>query len=361
MTRWCGIRWAALRRTLRCAGIADSNGVADLGGYSVIVDQINADDYLIPGLREIALKIVSRPGFLSDDGLTDAFEAWRKALTPEQWRRTVKALTCRFLLDVRAEYDKGLPVPRPRTPEPQPRMGGIRIVEAVVEPEPEPADDPVGEADDAPDAVLRHSSESEDWSAPSAPEKAPEPERNPAHPKRKTPPPTPKFGPVVVSHVSDRAPEPEPQPEPVPAQPEPEAPATKPVPVQQDSWKTETAQNVKAIPSLAARYTINGVVKTEGQATLDDIPALNYQDEQQIQAYFRKNTHLRAQVDRRDELSQRDRVAMRVNDKLVQELQAAVDRRNAAGARLVHSPKGTAIEQLSMDVLIECGYERRAA
>lgn len=319
----------------------------------LIVAPTNGNAHLNPRLREIALRIVTKPGFDgSDKSLTRALEEWRKALTPEDWRFTADVLMCRYLLGVRYEYDKGLPVPRQRTPDPQPpRAGVIRFVDAVVEPEPEPelAGDPADEADDAPGPVLRHSSESEDWSGPPTPEKAPEPERNPAPPKRKTPPPTPEFGPVVVSHVSDRVPEPEPQPEPAPVQPEPEAPAAKPVHIHQDGWRGPALRNM--FPSLALGVTINGVAMREGEMKKPEIAIRRDQIALQRWTIRDKDAHSQARIRREDE-------AIRVRRAQDRELEAENNRLSAVERVL---PDGAAIAELAAETLIECGYERRAA
>lgn len=318
-----------------------------------------------PGLRKIALKIVSAPDFNSSEaGLACALEAWRKALTPEQWLRAADALMCNYLLDVRAEYERNLPVPRQRTPDPQPpRAGGIRFVEAVVEPEPEPepAGDPVDKADDVPGAVLRHSSESEDWPTPSKPGKTFGQERLPAATKRRMPPASPKFGPVVVSHVTDRAPASEPHMVLTAARPVHAAPAAKPAQVQQDGWKVPAFRNMKVFPSLANRVTINGVATREGELTKAQIPLRLEQIDAQRRTIHKKDTHQQARIDRRNELNRADEAEMRVRRALTRELQAEADRLAAAEQVLVEYPAGTTITELDADVLVECGYERRSA
>lgn len=317
-----------------------------------------------PGLREIALKIVSAPDFSSDvEGMKRALDVWRKSLTPEQWRDSANALMCGYLLDVRAEYQRNLPVPRQRTPDPQPlRAGGIRFVESVVEPEPESklADDSADEPDDAPPAVLRHSSESEDWLAPSAPGKTFGQERLPAATKRRTPPPSPKFGPVVVSHVADRLPTSETQTvrTVVPAH---AAPAAKPAQVQQDGWKVPAFRNMKVFPSLANRVTINGVATREGELTKTQIPLRLEQIDTQRRTIRDKDTHQQARIDRRNELNRADEAEMRVRRALARELQAEADRLAAAERVLVEYPAGTTITELDAEVLAECGYEKRSA
>ena len=314
-----------------------------------------------PRFREIALEIVSAPDFNgSDEGLGWALKAWRKALTSEQWRKAADALICGYLMDVRAEYEQNLPaVARRPMPDPQPPVRGeIRFVEAVVEPGPvdEPADPPAA----GPPVVLRHSTESENWSGSGVPDEITGPERLPSPPTRRMPPPSsPEFGPVVVSHVADRAPEPAAQ---GPVAAEPSEPAPKPVHIQQPGWKVPAARNKKMFPSLGSnRRMVNGVMKTEGQATHEDILALNYQDEQQIRVYLDRITHRKATIARRDDLTRRDTAQNRVEDALARELRVLVDRRAAADARLVQLPKGTMIEQLDAEVLVECGYERRSA
>jgi hypothetical protein len=314
-----------------------------------------------PGLREIALKIVSVPGFgNSEASLTCALEAWRKALTPGQWQHAAEALICGFLLDVRAEYERDLPVvARPRTSDPQPpRAGGIRFVEAVVEPE--PVDEPAGEPDSAPVAVLRHRSESEDWATLSIPDKVSGPERLPA-PKRGMPP-SPKFGPVIVSHVADRAPVSESQAvltavraSAVPAL------VSKPVHVQQDGWKVPALRNMKVFPSLANRVTINGLATREGELTKAQIPLRLEQIDMQCRASRDKDTHQQARIDRRNELNRHDEAEMRVRRAYAQELQAEAGRLAAVERVLAERPDGTTITELDAKVLIECGYERRSA
>lgn len=311
-----------------------------------------------PGLREIALKIVSAPDFNgSEAGLACALEAWRKALTPEQWLRAADALMCNYLLDVRAEYERNLPVPRQRTLDPQPpRAGGIRFVEAVVEPEPESADEP----DDAPVAVLRHSSESEDWPTSSVPGKVSNPERLSVATKRRTPPPTPKFGPVVVSHVVDRTPAPKPQSVFTAPRPAPAPLTAKPAQVQQDGWKVPAFRNMKVFPSLANRVTINGVATREGELTKAQIPLRLEQIDTQCRTIRDKDTHQQARIDRRNELNRQDEAEMRVRRALTRELQAEADRLAAAERVLVEYPAGTTITELDAEVLTECGYERRS-
>jgi hypothetical protein len=307
-----------------------------------------------PGLREIALKIVSTPDFNdSEQGMARALGAWRKALTPEQWRNAAEALMCSFLLDVRAEYERNLPVVRHRTPDPQPpRVGGIRFVEAAVEPE------PVDGPDDVPAAVLRHSSESEKQPAPFVPGRHSGSQRPSASPKRRALSPTPKFGPVIVSHVADRTPVPESRTVLTAVRP---APAVEPVHVQQDGWKVPAFRNMKVFPSLANRVTINGVATREGELTKAQIPLRLEQIDTQCRTSRDKDTHQQARIDRRNELNRQDEAEMRVRRALALELQAEAERLAAVERVLVEYPDGTTITELDADVLAGCGYERRSA
>ncbi len=307
-----------------------------------------------PGLREIALKIVTAPDFSDrEEDLTRALGAWRKALTPEQWHSAAEALICSFLLDVRAECERDLPaVSQPRTPDPQtPTRGEIRFVEAATEPE--TARGPV--------AVLRHSTESENWSGPGVPDEITGPERLPSPPNRRTPPPSsPKFGPVIVSHVADRKPAPRTQePGSVVAMP-PES-AAKPAQIQQDGWKVPAARNVKVFPSLANRVTVNGIATREGELTKTLIPLRLDQIASQRQAGRDKDTHTQARIDRRNELNRQDEAEMRVRRALDRELQSEADRLAAVERVLVEYPDGTTITELDPEVLVGCGYERRSA
>lgn len=314
-----------------------------------------------PGLREIALEIVSAPGFSdSEDDLARALSAWRKALTPEQWRSVAEALMCSFLLDVRAEYERDLPaVVRRRAPDPQPPVRGeIRFVDTVAEPE--PVDEPAGAVAAAVGApvLLRHSTESENWSGPCVPDRS-GPERLPASPKRRTAPPSsPKFGPVHVSHVADRAAAPEPQG--AVAVVLPAAPA-KPARLQQDGWRVPAFRNMKVFPSLANRVTVNGVATREGELTKTLIPLRLDQITKQRQAGRDKDTHAQARIDRRNELIRQDEAEMRVRRALDRELQSEADRLAAVERVLAGCPEGTTITELGAEVLVECGYARRSA
>lgn len=302
-----------------------------------------------PGLREIALKIVSAPDFSNTEaGLTRALSAWRKALTPEQWHRAADALVCGYLVDVRAEYERNLPVTAQRQmPDPQPpRAGGIRFVEAEVEPE------PADESDDAPAATLRYSTES-------APNNAFISERLPAPSKRRTPS-SPKFGPLVVSHVSDRMPASGSQAVLTTVRSAP-VPAAEPVQIQQDGWKVPALRNMKVFPSLANRVTINGVATREGELTKAQIPLRLEQIDTQCRASGAKDTHQQARIDSRNELNRKDEAEIRVRRALTRELQAEAERLAAVDRVLAEHPDGTTITELDADVLAGCGYERRSA
>ena len=233
--------------------------------------------------------------------------------------------------------------------------GGIRFVEAVAEPEPELADESVDEPDAAA-AVLRHSSESGSWPAPPVPDEISVPERLPSPPKRRIPPPTPGFGPVVVSHVSGRASEPEPQ-----AVPAATGPALEPVHVQQDGWRVPALRNMKVFPSLANRVTINGVATREGELTKAQIPLRLEQIAADRRVIRDKITHLRATIDRRYELNRQTEAEERVQRALDRESEAAESRLAAVAPVLAGRPDGTTITELDAKVLIECGYERRSA
>lgn len=314
-----------------------------------------------PGLRKIALEIVSAPGFSdSEEDLARALSAWRKALTPEQWRSVAEALICSFLLDVRAEYERDLPAAvRRRTPDPQPPVRGeIRFVEAAAKPE--PVDEPAGAPAAAvgPPVVLRHSTESENWSGPGVPDEITGPERLPSPPSRRTPPPSsPKFGPVVVSRVADRASASELQGPVAVVSPEPVA---KPAPIQQDGWRVPAFRNMKVFPSLANRVTVNGVATREGELTKALIPLRLDQIATQRQAGRDKDTHAQARIDRRNDLNRQDEAEMRVRRALDRELQSEADRLAAVERALADFPDGTTITELDAEVLVGCGYVRRS-
>lgn len=308
-----------------------------------------------PGLREIALKIVSSPDFGDNEpSMARALDAWRKALTPEQWRAAAEALMCNYLLDIRAEYERNLPAVRRPDPQP-PRAGGIRFTEA----DEEPADDP----DDTPPVVLRHSSTSDDWhtdplgghhlgglqrnaaaegsiSPPPVPDEIFKTEQPPGPLRRTPPPPSVRFGPVTVSHVDDRAP----------------APESTPVQVHQDGWKVPAFRNMKAFPSLANRVTVGGVATREGELTKELIPLRLEQVHATVRSERDKDTHIGARVDRRNELNRQDEAQRRVHLALIREAEAEAERLTAVGRVL---PDGATIAELDPETLAECGYQRR--
>lgn len=310
-----------------------------------------------PGLRKIALEIVSAPGFSdSEEDLARALSAWRKALTPEQWRSVAEALICSFLLDVRAEYERDVPAAaRRRTPDPQPPIRGeIRFVDAAAEPD--PVDDPAAAA--GVPVVLRHSTESENWSGPGVPDEITGPERLPAPPRRRMPAPSsPKFGPVRVSHVAVPAAAPSQGSVAVASA----APEARPVHIQQDGWRVPAFRNMKVFPSLANRVTVNGIATREGELTKTLIPLRLDQIATQRQAGLDKDTHTQARIDRRNELNRQDEAEMRVRRALDRELQSEADRLAAVERALAEYPDGTTITELDAEVLAGCGYERRSA
>ena len=293
-----------------------------------------------PNLRQTALQIVSAPDFdKSEEGMIRALDSWRRALTPQQRQVAADAFTLSYLLDMRAEYERDSPAEAQRdAPAPFPE---IRFVE------PEPGPEREDGSDDASEAMLRFSSESDNWTKPPVPGDVSGAECLPVPVTRRVPTPTsPRFGPVSITHVADRTPKPEPQ--------------RLPAAVQQDGWKVPAFRNMKVFPSLANRVTVGGVAKREGELTRQEIPIRRHQIAQQLQTHRDKNTHVQALNDRRRELIQHDEAEMRVRDALDRELLREDGRLDSAGRVLVEHPDDTTITQLDADVLVECGYERRS-
>jgi hypothetical protein len=214
--------------------------------------------------------------------------------------------------------------------------------------EPEPTDEP----DDTPSAsvaVLRFSSESENWSKPPIPAEITRPEQFPSVPKRATPPsPTQRFSPVVISRVA----------EPEPKQPAPQEAATveRRAAVQQEPW------HHRMFPVLQTnRRMVNGVVRREGELTAEECSPWVDRIDVQLRKNGDEDTQEQARIDRRNELNELGQRGMRARAAHSRELQAERDRVRAAQYQLKQYPEGTTIEQLGADVLAECHYERRSA
>jgi hypothetical protein len=293
-----------------------------------------------PDLRQIALKIVSAPGFGTDQqAMRRALQQWFAAVKPEQRLAAEQAFVIRWLEDVHAEYLRE----RDREMRMVPAIGKPAVVGK--EDNAPSVEEPEFEAP-APTSVLRFVSESPDWRKPAAEQLAAA--------KRDAPRP---FGPVTITNVPDRATVPT-FIAPEPAVKQGHAIPPQPAVVQQPSQKIARFQRM--FPELAHTVQVANGSKQRGEFDGDDIDYRVTQITKQGQSWQTANAGDEARIEGRERLNAKDRIQVAERKRQIRDIEAEKDRLTAAKAAMAEHGC-TTIGELDADVLIACGFSRRAA
>lgn len=217
-----------------------------------------------PGLREIALKIVSAPGFRTDpQGMRRALRQWFESVTPQQRHAAEQLFVIRWLEDVHAEFlkDQG------HGQRAAALTASRTVAGQVVASEPPSTEEGAAGPDLAPGSVLRFSSESPDWSRENT--DAPPPVERPASPVVRREPRR-VAGPVTVTRVPERS---VPAAAPVAAVESAgkreHAVPTRPASVQQPTRKSVGWQ--RRFPELTFAVQVPGGVKPRGEFGVPEI------------------------------------------------------------------------------------------
>jgi hypothetical protein len=284
-----------------------------------------------PGLREIALKIVSDPDFRTDQqGMRRALRRWFDTVTPQQREAAEQAFIIRWLEDVHAEHVRGQAVRRTALP-----AAAGRELAGVIAGHLEAGG---GQGTVAPVAELMFQSESPDWrKAEEERDPEPEPAPFPPAPGPSVPParrpPTPAAGPVTISRLSDR-------------------------PVQQPSRKVAGYRQM--FPELAFPVPTPSGPKPLAEFAAGDI-------DYRIAALGDRRQTLRTanagDESRNDELARRIMKAQtRINERSQGIRDANAEAKRLEAAQREMSERGIAtLGELPEGVLAECGFRRRIA
>lgn len=276
-----------------------------------------------PGLREIAFKIVSDPGFTTDQqGMRRALRQWFEAVTPQQREAAEQAFIIRWLEDVHAEYR--------REQASAPAVAGgqpSNIVAGHLDEDAPPREMP------PPASALKFQSESPQW-------RRPEPV---SEPERERP---------AVTHAA-----PVPPKRPVVSRPPAPVTVTR-KPVQQPSRKVASYRQM--FPELAFPVQTATGPKPLAEFGAGDIEFRVGELSRQRQAWRTANA---GDESRNDELARRldqgrQRVAGRAQNIRDTEGEA---RRLEAAAREMAERNVATLGELPADVIAECGFRRRVA
>jgi hypothetical protein len=307
-----------------------------------------------PQLRKVALKIVSAPGFSTDQqGLRRALQQWFTAITGPERIAAEQAFVIRWLEDVHAEYlrdlEREMRATRTIATPHKPAVDDRAEAEAGASSGAEASD---GAEPLAPVSVLKFRSESADYSPAALPAQQTvtpssaltrEAPRMPAVATVTTLPnrPAPRV-PLAVDPVWQ-------QPDPVPG---------RAAPVQQRSRKVEGYRRM--FPELSSTVALSGGVKPRGKFTPEDIDERVDQIRKQVQLWRTANAGDRARIEGRLKLNAREQLSITEREQNIRLLTAEEDQLAAAKPAIMEAGCGT-LDGLPDDVLVECGFQRYAA
>lgn len=300
-----------------------------------------------PSLREIALRIVSEPGFsTSQQGLHRAVQRWFASVTPQQRLAAEQAFVVRWLEDVHAEFlrdsERRMRGPRPATPARAEIVGGCDAGD-----ESQAAEAP------EPGSVLRFTSASPDWPRQAAdpdPTESPvaEPEKPDAHPPAA--PVRAEASETTNSWLTD-APSPRPAPE--------KRVLSFPVKtVQQPSRKVAAFREM--FPELAFPVQLPRGVKPGWEFTAQDIDDRVAQIGKQIRAWQTANVGDESRIEGRERRNAADRVRIAERKQQIRDAEEQGHRLVAAKAAMAEHGSA-AIGELPVEALSACGFRRQAA
>lgn len=294
-----------------------------------------------PSLREIALRIVSEPGFsTSQQGLHRAVQRWFASVTPQQRLAAEQAFIVRWLEDVHAEFlresERRPRDSRPATP------AAAEVVDRR---------DTETDGDPEPGSVLRFTSASPDWSRKAADcVPAESPTAEPHMPDTRPLDATEKAAEAEDRWLTDA--------------PSPRAASEKRVlsfpvkTVQQPSRKVAAFREM--FPELAFPVQLPRGAKPGWEFTAQDIDDRVAQIGKQIRAWQTANVGDESRIEGRERRNAADRVRIAERKQQIRDAEEQGHRLVAAKAAMAEHGSA-AIGELPVEALSACGFRRQAA